>query len=357
MDAPARPMRLDDIVARLGGRVVGDGATLVSQVAALESAGPGQIGFVANPKYLAQLGATRAAAVVLPEAALSACPCAAIVADDPYLYFARLSQLLNPPPAALAGVHATATCASDRVAASASIGPGAHVGRNVAIGERVVVGPGCWIGDDVEIGDDSLLHGNVSIYAGCIIGRRAILHSGAVIGADGFGFAREKSGRWVKIPQIGRVILGDDVEIGANATVDRGALEDTLIGNGVKIDNLVQVAHNVHIGDDSALAGCVGIAGSARIGKRVMLGGQAGVVGHLSICDDVTVSSATAVAKSIREPGVYTGQLPAMPHADWQKNLAQLRRLDALADRIRALEKALRDVQASAASQRGDEVE
>lgn len=357
MREAARPMRLDEIVAQLGGCVAGDGSTVVSQVATLESAGPDHIAFLANPKYLAQLGATRAAAVVLAEKALHACPCAAIVADDPYLYFARLSQLLNPLSRPAAGVHPGATCLSERVAASAAIAAGAFVGRNACIGEHVVIGPGCWIGDDAEIGDHSILHGNVSVYGRCIVGQRAIVHAGAVIGSDGFGFARERDGRWVKIPQIGRVLIGDDVEIGANTTIDRGALDDTVIGNGVKIDNQVQIGHNVHIGDDCAFAGCVGIAGSTRIGARVMAGGQAGILGHLDICDDVTISSGTLVAKSIRSPGVYTGSVPLMPHAEWLKNFAHMRHLEALADRIRALEKGLHNGGDRAGSQGGNEGE
>jgi len=204
----------------------------------------------------------------------------------------------------------------------------------------VVVHAGCVIGDGVEVGDDSILYPNVVIYAGCRVGRRAIIHAGAVIGSDGFGFAREAR-RWVKIPQLGRVLIGDDVEIGANTTIDRGALDDTIIGDGVKLDNQIQVAHNVVIGDDSALAGCVGIAGSAKIGRRCQLAGAAMISGHLEIPDDTVVSAGTMVTKTLTKPGQYTGAYPTQEHDVWLRNAAQLKHLDALACRLRELEEKL----------------
>jgi UDP-3-O-[3-hydroxymyristoyl] glucosamine N-acyltransferase len=251
-----------------------------------------------------------------------------IVTADPYVYFARVAQLFSPPEASPAGVHPAAVVAP-AVPASASIGPGTTIDAGARIGENVV------------IGDGSRLYANVSIYHACVIGRNCIVHSGAVIGADGFGFARERDGRWIKIPQTGRVVIGDDVEVGANTTIDRGALDDTVIGNGVKLDNQIQIAHNVRIGDHTAIAGCVGIAGSTTIGARCMIGGQAGIIGHLSITDDVVVSAGTLVTKSIRRPGVYTGNLPVQTHPDWVKNFAHLRHLDDMAARIRALEQGL----------------
>jgi UDP-3-O-[3-hydroxymyristoyl] glucosamine N-acyltransferase len=224
------------------------------------------------------------------------------------------------------------------VPVSASVGANVSIGAGASIGENVVIEANCVVGPNCVVGDDSWLHANVTVYAGCRIGARAIIHSGAVIGADGFGFARDSDGSWVKIPQIGGVVIGDDVEIGASTTIDRGALGDTVIEDGVKLDNQIQVAHNVHIGAHTAMAGCVGIAGSAWIGRRCTFGGAAMILGHLEIADDVNVSSGTMVAKSITKAGTYTGWVPFLEHAEWLKNYSRLRHLDALADKIRALE-------------------
>ncbi|MCX7180576.1 MAG: UDP-3-O-(3-hydroxymyristoyl)glucosamine N-acyltransferase, partial [Proteobacteria bacterium] len=279
--------------------------------------------------------------VILSAELARECPVACIVCDQPYLYFARLAQCLNPLAAAVAGIHPTATVEAS-IPANVSVAAGVCIGPQARIGERARIGAGCVIGAGVELGDDALLHAHVTIYSGCRIGARAIIHSGAVIGADGFGFAREHAGEnagaWLKIPQIGRVVIGDDVEIGANTTIDRGALDDTVIENGVKFDNQIQVGHNVRIGAHSALAGCVGIAGSATLGRRCTVGGGAVILGHLSIADDVNISAGTLVAKSIPRAGSYTGAVPFLEHNDWLKNFARLRQLDALADRIRALE-------------------
>jgi len=329
--------RLDELVERLGGELIGDPATTVRRVATLEQAGEGDLAFLANPKYQARLRACGASAVILAPAARDLTDRPRIVIDDPYIYFARVARLFNPPEAFAPGVHSSATVAA-AVPASVTIGVGASVGHGAELGERVVVGPGCHIGRGARIGANTRLHANVTIYADCEIGRDCIIHSGAVVGADGFGFARERDGSWLKIPQVGRVVIGDDVEIGANTTIDRGALDDTVIGNGVKLDNQIQIGHNVRVGERTAIAGCVGIAGSTTIGARCMIGGQAGVIGHLEIADDVVVSAGTLVTKSIRRPGVYTANLPVQAHADWVKNFAHLRHLDALIDRIRALE-------------------
>lgn len=332
--------RLDEIVARFGGELKGDGARTVSGLAPLDSATPQQLSFLANPKYRSQLAATRAGAVIIPPEAAADCSCAAIVTPQPYLYFARVSQWLAQLPPPPPGVHPSAVIES-RVPDSASIGPQCWIGPEVEIGEGVVVGSQCRIGAGTVIGAGSCLYPGVTIYHGCRLGRRTIVHSGAVIGADGFGFAREASGAWIKIAQTGRVIIGDDVEIGANTTIDRGALDDTVIEDGVKLDNQIQVGHNVRIGAHSAIAGCVGIAGSARIGARCTIGGGAIILGHLALADGVNVSAGTLVGKSIAVPGSYTGSVPFMAHDDWQRNFARLRHLDALADRIRVLEKRL----------------
>lgn len=313
---------LADIVAHFGGELKGDGALVVTGLATLEAATSGQLSFLANPKYRSQLTATRAGAVILAAEALAACPCSAIVTPQPYLYFARVSQWLAEDHAPAPGIHPSAVV-------EAPLPPSVSVGAH------------CWIGADVDIGENSVLYSGVRIYPGCRIGRRAIIHSGAVIGADGFGFAREATGAWVKIAQTGRVVIGDDVEIGANTTIDRGALEDTVIEDGVKLDNQIQVGHNVRIGAHTAIAGCAGIAGSARIGARCTIGGAAVILGHLELADGVNVSAGTLVGKSIARPGNYTGTVPFMAHDEWQKNFARLRHLDAQADKIRALEKRL----------------
>jgi UDP-3-O-[3-hydroxymyristoyl] glucosamine N-acyltransferase len=208
------------------------------------------------------------------------------------------------------------------------------IAAGARVGERAIVGAGCAIGEGASVGDDTLLHARVTVYPGCVVGARCILHSGAVIGADGFGMAPD-AGRWVKIPQVGRAVLGDDVEVGANTCIDRGALGDTVVEDGVKIDNLVQVAHNCRIGAHTVIAGCAGIAGSTVIGRHCLIGGAAGIIGHLTICDGVTVSGMTFVTKSITKPGVYSSGLPMMPHADWLRNASKLRRLDEIARHAR----------------------
>ncbi|MFN3984202.1 MAG: UDP-3-O-(3-hydroxymyristoyl)glucosamine N-acyltransferase [Rhodocyclaceae bacterium] len=331
---------LHELTERFGGEVVGDASVRVGQVAALDGAKPGEITFLANPKYASRLAECGASAVILSPKTRDRTTLPRIVADDPYVYFARVAQLLNPPHRPPAGIHPAAVVESS-VPESVHVGPGASIGPGVTLGEHVVVLAGARIGAGCSIGAGTVIHPNVVIYDACVVGENCILHSGVVIGADGFGFARERDGSWVKIPQIGRVVIGDDVEIGANTTIDRGALDDTVIGDGVKLDNLIQIAHNVRIGEKTAMAGCAGVAGSAVIGRRCLIGGQAGISGHLEICDDTVVSAWTLVAKSIRQPGVYTGNLPQQSHADWVSNFSHLRHLDALAKRVRELEKAI----------------
>lgn len=316
---------LDEIVSRLGGRLTGEGCTRVVRVATLEHAGPGEIAFLANPRYRRQLASSRAAAVVLSTDHATGCPLPCIVSDNPYAYYARVAQLLNPPPQTPAGIHPAAVSES-QLDPSVSVAAGAIIGKDVSVGEHCVIGPACILGDGVRLGAHSRLYGNVTVYAGCAIGRRVIIHAGAVIGADGFGMAPD-AGRWVKIPQVGRAVLGDDVEVGANTTIDRGALGDTVVEEGVKIDNQVQVAHNCRIGAHTVIAGCTGIAGSAVIGRHCVIGGGVGIVGHITIADGVTVTGTTFVTKSITEPGVYSSGMPMMPHADWLRNAVRLRRL------------------------------
>jgi len=338
--AKAKTYRLAQMVERFGGEILGNPQTRVSQVATLQSAGAEHISFLAHSKYRKQLAMTQAGAVILGRSARDLTERPRIVCDDPYLYFAKVSSLFNPPPAANPGVHKSAVVESGtKVPASASIGAGSHIGRGVKLGKGVVIGPGCQIGDEVEIGAASRLLARVTVYSGCRLGKRALVHAGAVIGADGFGIALDQ-GVWLKIPQIGRVMIGDDVEIGANTCVDRGALDDTVIEEGVKLDNLIQIGHNVHIGAHTAIAGCSGIAGSTRIGKHCMIGGAAMIVGHLDIVDKVVIHAGTLVTKSIRQAGTYGGY-PAEDSHGWARKLALLRHLEGLHERMGQIEKQL----------------
>jgi UDP-3-O-[3-hydroxymyristoyl] glucosamine N-acyltransferase len=301
-------LTLGEIVSRLGGRVAGDAGVLIRQVGSLEGAGAAQITFLSHRKNLSRLEASRAAAVILaPEnEKLTGLP--RIVCEAPYAYFARVSQLFNPLFTQAPGIH-----------------PSAVVSESAKLGKSVSIGAGCVVGEGVAIGDDSCLYPRVVVYPGCTLGKRVIVHSGAVIGADGFGIAPDE-GRWVKIPQIGRVRIGDDVEIGANTTIDRGALDDTVLEDGVKLDNLVQIAHNVRVGAHTAIAGCAGVAGSADIGRHCTIGGAAVILGHLKIVDRVHVSAGTLISRSILKPGTYTGIYPFDEHASWTRSAARLRR-------------------------------
>jgi UDP-3-O-[3-hydroxymyristoyl] glucosamine N-acyltransferase len=323
--APAYTLR--EIVARLGGEAVGEVAAPLTGVATLDSAGPRDIAFLANPKYRGRLASTAAGAVILGVGDRDAGTMPRIVCDNPYAYYARTVALFHPEPAQQPGIHPFAQVdASARVAASAQIAAFVVIGPGCRVGERARIGEACVLGANVEMGDDTRLHPRVTIYDGCRIGARGIVHSGVVIGADGFGMAKD-DGRWIKIPQIGSVRIGDDVEIGANTTIDRGALDDTVIGDGVKLDNQIQVGHNCVIGAHTVIAGCTGISGSVTIGSHCMIGGGVGFVGHITIGDHVTISGFTFVTKSITKPGVYTSGMPVMEHSDWLKNAALLRQL------------------------------
>lgn len=330
---------LRQIAERFGGDVDGDPSVQVRQVATLEAATPDAIAFLANERYLPQLKTTRAAAVIVGESARAATRLPRIVCANPYAYFARVSRLFNPERQPRPGTHVTAVVDESAViAGDVEIGPCVVIGSSARIGPGCVIGAGCYVGDGVTVGGGSRLHPNVTVYHDCVIGERVTLHSGVVIGADGFGIAMDE-GRWLKVPQIGRAVIGNDVEIGANTTVDRGALDDTVIEEGVKLDNQIQIAHNVRIGAHTAIAGCVGIAGSTRIGRHCIIGGAAGIAGHLVIVDRVEISAFTLIAKSIDKPGTYTGVYAFEPHARWRRNAVHLRHLADLADRVRALEK------------------
>lgn len=343
MTKTGRPgLSLKEIAARLGGDVLGDAETQVFQVGSLVSAVTGEISFLTHPKYKTQLSATQASAVILPPAFAEQTQLPRILTGNPYAYYARVAALLNPMPLAVPGVHPQASSASP-LHASISLAAGVSIGKNCSIGENVQIGANCSLGDDVSLGDGAVLFPNVSIYTGCQIGRNAIIHSGAVIGADGFGFAPD-AGKWVKIPQIGAVIIGDDVEIGANTSIDRGALDNTVIGHGCKLDNQIQIGHNCVIGDHCVIAGCVGIAGSTRIGSGCMLGGAAMILGHLEIADGTTISPGSMVMKSITKPGKYTALFPLEEHDRWLHNAAQVRHLSRMAERVAKLEKLVEEL-------------
>jgi UDP-3-O-[3-hydroxymyristoyl] glucosamine N-acyltransferase len=336
--------RLSEIAAQLGGRVLGDSEVRISQIASLEAAQPDQISFLTNSKYRAQLTGTRAGAVILAEEDADSTGLPRIISDNPYAYFARVSALLNPLPEARPGIHPSAVIgAGAKIAATASIAATAVIGEGATIGDHSVIGEGCCIGANVVIGCRARLYPRVVVYHGCVIGDDLIAHSGVVIGADGFGIAMDH-GRWIKIPQIGRVVIGNDVEIGANTTIDRGALDDTVIENDVKLDNQIQVAHNVRIGAHTAIAGCVGIAGSTTIGSYCRIGGSAGILGHLQIGDNVEIAAFTLIGKSIREAGSYTGIFPFAKTDDWRKNAVHLRHLDELVKRIKILEQEIKSL-------------
>ncbi len=333
-----KSIKLGDLVEKFGGELIGNPDVRIEQVATLESARSGELAFLAQSKYLPELKRTHAAAVVVGPDARNATDLPQIVSANPYAYFARVSAFLNPPPPVEAGVHASAVVnASARVAPSAAIGPCAVIGRDARIGENTEIGPGCAIGEGAIVGAGTRLHANVTVYHDCSIGERCELHSGVVIGSDGFGGVWE-DGMWRKLPQIGRVTIGNDVEIGANTTIDRGALDDTVIEDGVKLDNQIQIAHNVRIGAHTAIAACVGIAGSAKIGRRCTLGGASMIYGHITIADGVTVSAGTLIMKSLDQPGTYTGVYPFSKHQRWLKTAAHLRQLDQLVERVRELE-------------------
>ncbi|MDR5892182.1 UDP-3-O-(3-hydroxymyristoyl)glucosamine N-acyltransferase [Halomonas mongoliensis] len=331
---------LGELAECLGARLAGDAGRQIVGLATLKEAGPDRVAFLANRAYLKDLADTRAAAVLLHPQHGDACPVARLELDNPYLGYAALSRLFDP----LAGREPGGVHPSAVVDPSASLGEGVEVGANavveagVRLGDDVVIGPGAVVGADSVVGAGSRLHANVTVCHGVVVGARAILHSGCVIGGDGFGFAHDGAG-WHKIAQLGGVVLGDDVEVGSCSSIDRGALGDTIIGNDVKIDSQVQIAHNVQIGDHSALAGCVGIAGSTRVGKHCMLGGGVGLSGHLTLCDGVQVTGMSLVTNSITEPGVYSSGTGAMKNAQWRKNAVRFKQLDDIAKRLVRLEK------------------
>lgn len=332
-------MKLAELAVRFGCELRGDPDIEIVAVAPLSAATPGSISFLANPRYRPQLRETRAAAVIVDAASAAGSPVPVLVAANPHACFARVAALLHPEPAAPAGIDPSAIVAPDaRIDPAAHVGPLCVIGAGVQVGPRSVLGPGCIVEAGAVLGADVRLVARVTVCRGVRLGDRCIVQPGAVLGADGFGYAAER-GTWVKVPQVGSVRIGADVEIGANTTIDRGAIGDTVIEDGVKLDNLVQIGHNVRVGAHSAFAGCVGVAGSARIGRHCTAGGGAIILGHLELVDHVHVTAATVITRSILKPGQYSGLFPFDDNAAWEKNAATLRQLHGLRERLRALEK------------------
>ena len=340
MQKSVRSFKLSELAEQFELQFQGDGDALITGVGTLLDATPEQVSFLSNPAYREQLANTRAAVVIVSEDDAENCPVNVLLADDPYVSYAKLAEVFDPRRPRDPGIHD-----------SASIDPGALVGSNVQIGANVVIGPGCDIGDacsigpgsvltaDCKLGTGSRLLANVTLCVGVEIGQRSIIHPGAVIGSDGFGLAFDKD-HWVKIPQLGSVRIGDDCEIGSNTTIDRGAIGDTVLENDVRLDNQIQIGHNVHIGAHTAMAGRVGISGSTQIGKYCMFAGASGSVGHIRIADRTTVHALSVITKSIEEPGtIWSAAMPAQPLGNWNRIVAHLRRLEKLAQRVRALEK------------------
>ena len=325
---------LTELAAAFGLAVHGDGTLRIEGVGTLESAAPGQLGFLANPKYRSQLAQTRATAVVAAADAVDGAPCAVLVSRNPYADFARIAALFEPRPSRPAGIHPSAVIdPAARVDPTAHIGPLAWVGAGATVAAGAVVGPQCAIGEDCHVGPGAHLVARVTLVTRVLIGARVLIHPGAVLGADGFGLAMDK-GHWLKVPQLGGVVIGDDCEIGANTTIDRGALGDTVLEEDVRLDNQIQIAHNVRIGAHTAMAGCSAVAGSAKIGRWCLIGGGAGVLGHLEICDKVTVTAMSLVTHSIREPGEYSSGTPLMDNRSWRKSAVRFKQLDDLARQV-----------------------
>jgi len=334
---------LAELQARLGGVIQGDPTKRVTSAASLEHALPHQLSFILGAKYLPQAKASKAGALVMPEALASSIDGDALIVGNPHVAFATALSLLHPEPFPPEGIHPSAVIAPDaQLGPNVRIGAGVIIGAGAVIGANCVLGAGSHIGPHTLLGDGCLLHPRSTVEHGCHLGQRVVLQAGCVVGSDGFGLAWNNE-QWIKVPQVGRAILGNDVEVGANTTIDRGALDDTVLEEGVKLDNQIQIAHNCRIGRHTAIAACVGIAGSTTIGAYCQIGGAAMIIGHLDICDRVTISAGTFVAKNIRSPGVYTSVQPLMAHADWKRNAAHLRHLDTLSQRIQELERHIKN--------------
>lgn len=330
---------LSELIQGLEVTIKGNADCVVRGVCTIQQSQTGHITFLMNPLYKKYLAATQAAAVILTEEDADSCPVNALICRDPYYTYAKIAAYFDQKMPTQPGCHPSVVMGKDcQIDSTASIGPHCVLGQGVKLGPGVVIGPACILGDGVEIGQQTRLDANVTLYHRIKIGQRVIIASGVVIGSDGFGIAKHK-GVWLKVPQLGTVIIEDDVEIGANCSIDRGAIDNTVIEKGVKIDNLIQIGHNVRVGENTAIAGCVGIAGSTVVGKNCLIGGGVGIAGHLTIADNVMITGMTAVSKSIRTPGIYSsGVGGVVTNLEWRKNSARLHKLDQLAQRVKALE-------------------
>jgi UDP-3-O-[3-hydroxymyristoyl] glucosamine N-acyltransferase len=332
---------LGELAVRFGCELRGDPGTLVDSVAPLAQAHGRAVAFLAEPRHRRELAETHAAAVVLDQELAPLCPVAALVALNPRATYARIAAVLHPTARPGPGVHPTASVAADaRIDATAHVGALAVIGPRATVGARAVIGPQCLLDADVRVDADAWLVARVTLARGVTIGARTLVHPGAVIGSDGFGFVQD-AGMWVKIPQVGSVRIGADVEIGANTTIDRGTIEDTVLEEDVKLDNLIQIGHNVRLGAHTAIAGCTGISGSTTIGKRCQIGGAVSIGGWISICDDVVIAGTTVISHSITRPGVYSSTLPSEDAPTWRKLVAHFKRLPLLSARLTAIERAL----------------
>ncbi len=330
---------LAELARLVNGQVKGDDDCEINGVGSLQCAQAGEISFLQDAKQGKHLSRTKASVVILNEKYVQMCPVNALLVDKPDVAYAKIASLFDENPYAQQGIHPSAVIdPSSQVDASVTVGSHCSIGKNVIIEKDVIIAPNCVIGNDCRIGVGTILWPNITLYHKVQLGQRVIIHSGVIIGADGFGFAND-NGKWIKISQLGGVIIGDDVEIGANTAIDRGAIENTVIEEGVKLDNLVQIAHNVVIGAHTAIAGCVGIAGSAHIGRYCMIGGHSVIAGHISIVDRVMITAYTAVSNSIKQPGIYSSGINAKPNAQWRRNLVRFHQLDQIALRLKALEK------------------
>ncbi len=334
-------INLSELATHIGAKVEGNltDDLLVTGVATLSGAGKQEVSFFANSKYRKELLQTQAAAIILADKDRRFCKVPQLLMDNPYLGYARAVTLFNPVTPPPVGIHPTAWVSSEAVLdASVSIAPHAVIEAGAQIAADVFIGPGCVVGKGVKIGNGCQLMANVTLCTGTRLGDRVIVHPGTVIGSDGFGNAND-AGKWVKVPQLGGVLVGNDVEIGANTTIDKGALEDTIIGEGARLDNLIQIAHNVHIGEHTAIAGCVGIAGSTHIGNYCLIAGGVGISGHLELVDHVHVTGGSIILQSILEPGVYSSGTPIEPNRKWHRNYHRFKHLDEIARRLQILEK------------------
>jgi UDP-3-O-[3-hydroxymyristoyl] glucosamine N-acyltransferase len=334
---------LKEIAETVGAEFRGDPNLQISGIAPLQNAQAGQITFLSNPVYRKYLATTHASVVILTADDAEHCPGAMLINDNPYLCYAKVATLFSNVKPVTPGIHPTAVVGKDCVfGKNVHIGPQVVLGDAVHIGDNTIIGPSCTIGDETKIGNNCRLWARVTIYHQCLLGENIIIHSGVVIGSDGFGMAKDNNGDWIKIPQLGKVVINDNVEIGANTTIDRGALGDTVIGKGVKLDNLIQIGHNVVIGENTAIAGCVGIAGSAKIGKNCLIGGGSGIAGHLTIADNVSLTGMSGVPSSITESGSYSSALGIQKLRAWGRNFVRFTQLDDLAQRLVALERKIK---------------